>query len=112
MESMGIGSSGLLTKEKQSPQAGSRRRTKKFSPPDPVEGDMPQAGPTPNDCEPELSILQTVYDQALSAGLKAKRIQTDVNGDPVLVLQLYGVQSCEVCGAWTLQKSCPACGPQ
>jgi hypothetical protein len=112
MESTEIGSSGLLTRERQSPQAGSQKRIKKSSPKGRDADGTPRAEPTPTDCEPELSILQAVYDQALGAGLKAKRIQTDVGGEPVLVLQLYGVRSCGVCGAWTLQDSCPACGPE
>lgn len=109
MENTEIGLSDLRTKERRSQRAGSRKRTKKFSPGDPVEGGTPQAGSTPNDCEVELSILQTVYDQALSAGLRAVRHKTDVEGEPVLVLQLYGVQTCDVCGCWTMQATCPAC---
>lgn len=109
MENMQTGYSDSRTNEKQNRQAGSRRRLKNCSKRDPVEGDTPQAGPTPNDCEVELSILQSVYDQALSAGLRAVRHLTDVEGEPVLVLQLYGVKTCEVCGCWTTQAACPSC---
>ena len=99
-------------KELQGRQAGLQKRIKKSSARDPVEVGMPQAGPTPSDCEVELSILQSAYDRSLGAGLRAKKITTDVNGEPVLVLQLYGVRLCEVCGCWTMQTFCPACGPE
>ena len=106
---MEIGLSDSSTKEKRGRQADSQKRIKKSSPRGRGADGMPLVEPTPKDCEVELSILQTVYDQALSAGLRAVRHKTDVEGEPVLVLQLYGVQSCEVCGCWTMQTACPAC---
>lgn len=110
MENMQTGFSDSQTKEKRGPQERSRRRSKKFSPRDPVEGDMPQVVPTPNDLESALSILQAVYDQALEAGLLAKTHKTDVNGSPIFVLHLYGVRACDECRCWTMQAACPVCG--
>lgn len=110
MENMEIGYSDLRKKEKPDPQAGLRPRSKKSLTPGPDADDMPQVEKMPSDLETELSILQTVYDQALQAGLRAKKIPGHTpTGAPMLTLELHDVLLCPVCKVWTSETPCPVC---
>lgn len=56
--------------------------------------------------ETELSLLQSNFESALEAGLKAKIYPTK----GIVVIELHGCGICGICHAWTAKKECPACG--
>jgi hypothetical protein len=89
----------------------SRRRSGENSNDDPEKEGTAIAGRRPNDFAVELSLLQSVYEQAISAGLRAKTTQlaTTDGQIPVLTIQLWNVSKCPICGSWIVGQTCPIC---
>ncbi len=91
---------------------GSRRRSGEDSNNDRAKGVTSKADGQPNDFAVELSLLQSVYEQAISAGLRARTTQRAGGSDgqiPVLTIQLWNVSKCPTCGSWITGLTCPIC---
>jgi len=91
----------------------SRRKSAANSKSDPEKADTPKAGKRPKDFTVELSLLQSVYEQALVAGLLARATQQAVRiGEsqlPELTIHLLNVSKCPDCGSWITGLKCPMC---
>jgi hypothetical protein len=57
----------------------------------------------------ELSLLQSVYEQALQAGLQAMSMVGSSGQTPVLSIHLWNVSKCPECGSWIGGLKCPIC---
>lgn len=89
----------------------SRRRSAESSSDGQEKDGTATAGGQPKDFAVELSLLQSVYEQAIVAGLWAKATeQVALNGQmPVLTIQLWNVSKCPTCESWITGLTCPMC---
>lgn len=116
METIATGDSGSQTTQKrqknlsgsQDPAAKSPAGSKRNLPSEKGKGGTPKAGPTPNDLEVALSILQSAFDQFLEAGGRAKLFP--VPQSSILTVEIHGALKCHKCEAWTTLTNCPGCG--
>lgn len=93
------------------PAEKSRRRSAENSRSAQERAGTPTAGKQPKDFAVELSLLQSVYEQAIVAGMWGKTTeQTAMDGQmPVLTIQLWNVSKCPACGSWITGRTCPTC---
>lgn len=90
---------------------GSRRRSAGSLNGDQAKGDTSTADKQPSDFVVELGLLQSVYEQAINAGMWGKvGQQAAMDGQiPVLTIQLWNVSICPDCGSWITGQTCPMC---
>lgn len=88
----------------------SRRRSEKSSKADRAKEGTLKAGKPPSDFAVELSLLQSVYEQALQAGLESMSVPRILReGTPILSIHLWNVSKCPDCGSWINGRTCPIC---
>lgn len=105
METTAVGVSGLPRLDSPDRAARSPRQSAKCSTNDQGKDDTLNPAPPLSDLEVRLSILQTAYQQALAAGLKA---QSQSRDGRVLIV-LHGVAQCPTCQEWRAKGNCPTC---
>lgn len=105
METTAVGVSDLPKRVSPAQAAKSPWPSANPSPSDQGRGVTPNPAPPLSDLEVRLSILQTAYQQALAAGLKAQ--SQSQNGK--LLIVLHGVAKCPTCQEWRAEGKCPTC---
>lgn len=96
--------------ERLAQAAKSRRRSKGNSKRGPAKDGTLKADKKQTDLDVELSLLQSVYEQAINAGLKATSFETETATQmPVIVIRLFNVSKCPECGSWISGRKCPMC---
>ncbi|MGH9766094.1 MAG: hypothetical protein ACREAB_01565 [Blastocatellia bacterium] len=93
------------------PAGKSRRKSKSGSRGDQAKAVTSKAAGKPTDLGVELSLLQSVYEQAINAGLCARTTGQDSNNGqiPVLTIQIWNVSKCPECESWIVGRICPIC---
>lgn len=95
------------SKRGSSRQAGkSRKPSKADSQPGQGRAGTEPAASTQADIEVELSLLQSVFDQALEAGMRAKLSSQD----NIIRIEIHGARICPECQVWTTSTPCQTCG--
>jgi hypothetical protein len=82
------------------------KRLKRGSNPDREKAATEPVDSTQIDIEVELSLLQSVFDQALESGMKAKLHSQD----NILRIEIHGARICPECKVWTTLSPCQTCG--